>query len=110
MKKIGDAMVLMAKNMDSMKMRLMKKDMETELIVCEAEGRINRLFPLTKLDKAVDLLFTNSRTAKVVAEFICSAIELKNYSNLTISKIVIRAAEVIFSAKLRAFMCLNEPR
>ncbi len=103
-------MVLMAKNMDSMKMRLMKKDMENELIVCEAEGRINQVFPLAKLDNAADLLFTNNRTGKVVAEFICSAIELKNYANLNISKIVIRAAEVIFNAKLRAFMCMAEQR
>ncbi len=104
---VSKAMIVMAKTMELMKLKLMKQDMANELVLADAERNVTKLLPLGFLNAATDKLLTNELTTKVIATHIWRGLDRQNNADPTLTDIVIASAKVVFSNTLRAFLFVD---
>ncbi len=94
----------LAKDVATIKVRITKHDIQSELAIADAEGGLRDLLPLSELNANTDELMSNEVSAKVFASLIWYYQELKGHNPPEIAQLVNEAANLFFSPKLKAFL------
>ena len=90
-------------------MNLMKRDMQNELALADAEAKIIKFLPFNELNELTDELMSNETSAKVFATHIWYMLLLKGHKEPDLARVVNKTAEIMFTPDLLAYIYINNP-
>ena len=109
MGKIAGALNTLADDTTAIKMNLLKRDMQTELALADAEGDIIEFLPFNELNELTDELMSDETSAKVFATHIWYMLVLKGHKEPDLAKVVNKTADLMFTPDLLAYLYVNNP-
>ena len=107
--KIGEALNTLSDDTKAIKMNLLKRDMQTELALADAEGDIIEFLPFNELNELTDELMSNETSAKVFATHVWYMLVLKGHKEPDIATVVNKTADLMFTPDLLAYIYINNP-
>ncbi len=105
--KVVEAMELMGSDMKEMKITMNKQQMANELEMLSAEGEITKYMPFEILDEGAMMILNSEVAAKVLTAHVWAFIDSENFTNMTLSDVVLSAIRVVFSNNLRAALYID---
>lgn len=83
---------------------VLKRDREHDLQLAEAERELTKLLPIDKVGPGTDLLLSHPISVKVISEHVWRGLASKGHIEPDLTDVVVTAARIVFSGRLRAHM------
>ena len=108
METISTHLNTLSEDTKAVKMNILKRDMQTELALVDAEGDIIEFLPFNELNELTDELMSNETSAKVLATHVWYMLVLKG-RNPDLEKVVNKTADLLFTPELLAYLYIKNP-
>ncbi len=109
MTNISNHLNTLSEDTKAVKMNILKRDMQTELALVDAEAEIIEFLPFGELNELTDELMSNETSAKVFATHIWYKLLLKGQKDPDLEKVVNKTADVMFTPELLGYLYVRNP-
>ena len=102
------ALDLLAKDLGEMKIRMFKQDMRQEMTMAKAERNVTRFLPIDMINETTRSLLGEDPSARAICSRVWNALHYAGYEDPDLGAVVSKAAVIVFSNDLRAFMKVSD--